>query len=198
MIEQFWQDLRATSGLEAVAVALGITYVLLIVRRNRWGWVAGACSSVIYVWLSARAGLPMQSALQAYYVAMAFYGWYSWTRNAATEGGRVHSWSWRFHLPAAVTIVIISLLSARWLAAETQAAWPKLDSLSTGISLLATWLVARSVLQNWFYWMVADAIAAFLFLQQSHPFTAGLFIAYLLIAVSGYRTWQRRFRLQTR
>ena len=45
--------LRA-NALEAVAVVSGLTYVLLILRRNRWGWVAGALSSCIYVLIAAR------------------------------------------------------------------------------------------------------------------------------------------------
>lgn len=185
-----------TSPLEALAVVTGLIYVVLIARRNRWGWVAGAISSCIYVWLSARAHLPMQSALQAYYVAMAAYGWYSWTRNAADDGGRVYSWPWPRHALAALVIVLASALSARWLAAETQAAWPLIDSLCTGISLLATWLVARSVLQNWLYWIVADTLGVFLFWQQSHPFTAALFGCYMVVATFGFFSWLKRYRQQ--
>ena len=42
---QLQDALRSLSPLEAVAVVTGIAYVLLIMRRNRWGWVAGAISS---------------------------------------------------------------------------------------------------------------------------------------------------------
>lgn len=97
MLQQFWQDLLATSALEFAAVLLGVAYVWLIVRRNRYGWIAGALSSVIYVWLSATARLPMQAVLQAYYVAMSGYGWWSWTRNQRDEQGRVISWTWPRH-----------------------------------------------------------------------------------------------------
>ncbi len=195
-MNETWQALRQVSLLEAVAVVAGLVYVVLIARRNRWGWVAGAVSSSIYVWLAARAQLPMQSALQAYYVAMSAYGWYSWTRNAHDEGGRVYSWRWPRHLLAAVIIVSLSALSAQWLAAETQAAWPLVDSLCTGISLLATWLVARSVLQNWLYWIAADALGVFLFVQQDHPFTAALFGCYMIVAVFGFQAWLKRYRQQ--
>jgi nicotinamide mononucleotide transporter len=196
VIEQIWADLLATSFLEVVAVVTGIAYILLIVRRNRLGWIVGAASSCIYVWLAAQARLPMQSGLQAYYVVMAVYGWFSWTRNQRVQGGRIFHWGWKRHVLAIAVIGIAGVLSARWLAAETHAAWPLLDSLTTGISLLATWLVARSVLENWLYWIVADAVMIFLFTQQGHPFTAGLFAVYLVIATQGYRTWLRQYRAQ--
>ena len=182
--------------LEALAVASGITYVLLIQRRNRWGWVAGALSSCIYVWLSARAHLPMQSVLNGYYVVMAVYGWFSWTRNAEQQEGRIFRWPWWRHVLAAVLIVAATLVSARWLARETGAAWPLLDSLSTWISLLATWLVARSVLENWIYWITADSIMVFLYVQQGYPPSAGLFFSYMVIASFGFRGWLRRYRGQ--
>jgi len=191
-----WQALLQTSPLEIAAIIAGLVYVVLIARRNRWGWVAGALSSSIYVWLAARAQLPMQSLLQGYYVVMAVYGWYSWSRNASAQAGRIYRWPWRRHLLAVGVIVLASALSARWLASETQAAWPLIDSLCTGISLLATWMVARSVLENWLYWIAADTLAVFLFLQQSHPFTAGLFVCYMIVAAFGFHAWLQRYRRQ--
>jgi nicotinamide mononucleotide transporter len=194
--ERLLADIRATTALELIAVAAGLVYIVLIVRRQRLGWIAGAISSCIYVWLSATARLPMQSALQAYYVLMAFYGWTSWTRNQQQQQGRIFSWRPRRHLIAVAAIAVAGVLSARLLASETQAAWPLLDSLSTAVSLLATWMVARSVLQNWLYWIAADVVMVFLFTQQGHPFTAALFVVYLVMAMVGYREWLRLYRQQ--
>ncbi|HEV7431579.1 MAG TPA: nicotinamide mononucleotide transporter family protein, partial [Steroidobacteraceae bacterium] len=101
-------------GQEAFAVVAGLIYVVLILRRNRWGWVAGALSSSVYVLISARARLPMQSLLQAYYVIMAVYGWFSWTRNAQEEGGRIYRWSLRRHLWVALLLLSASAASAQF------------------------------------------------------------------------------------
>jgi nicotinamide mononucleotide transporter len=197
LIVPLQQALRELRPLEVVAVVSGITYVLLILHRQRWGWVAGALSSSIYVLLSARARLPMQSVLQAYYVGMSVYGWISWTRNAAEQGGRIFRWPVRRHLYAVGLIIAASLLSARFLARETGAAWPLLDSLSTWTSFLATWLVARSVLENWLYWIGADIIMVFLFARQGYPFTAGLFLTYMAVSGFGLRGWWQRYRRQS-
>ena len=181
---------------EAIAVAAGLVYVVLILRRNRWGWVAGALSSSIYIVIAARARLPMQSLLQMYYVGMAVYGWFSWKRNAEQEEGRIFRWPLRRHLLVALLILVASAASARVLAAETRAAWPLLDSLATWISLVATWLLARSVLENWVYWIAADLIMVGLFLQQGLQFTAGLFVAYIIVSGLGLRSWLARYRRQ--
>jgi nicotinamide mononucleotide transporter len=194
VIDALLRRLAQTSALEAVAVVLGVIYLLLILKRNRLGWIAGALSSTIYVYLSARAHLPMQSALQAYYVLMAGYGWYSWTRSQSQPDGGITRWPLSHHLLALLLVAVLSLISARWLARETHAAWPYLDSFTTWVSLLATWMVARLKLENWLYWICADAIMAYLFAAQGYAATSGLFLTYMIIASFGYREWRQKFR----
>ena len=196
MIGELFAELRATTLVEAVAAVLGIVYVVLILRRRRAGWIAGAASSLIYVFLSFAARLPMQALLQAWYVAMGVYGWYSWKRNAEQEGGRIRSWPASRHVLPLAAIVVISALSARYLAAGTQAAWPWADSLTTWSSLYATWLVARMQLENWLYWIVIDLLTVFLFGAQGHPLTAGLYLMYLGFAAAGFLSWRRQYRTQ--
>jgi nicotinamide mononucleotide transporter len=193
-MERLWHALAATEPLEAAAVVLGVIYVLLIMKRNRLGWIAGGLSSTIYIYLSARAHLPMQATLQFYYVVMAFYGWWSWTSAQETSGGRIERWPLRLHLIALAAVVVLSLLSAQLLARETHAAWPYLDSFTTWVSLLATWMVTRMKLENWLYWMGADAIMAYLFAMQGYLATSGLFATYLIIAVFGFREWLLKYR----
>jgi nicotinamide mononucleotide transporter len=196
VIATLLRALADTRVPEALAVVLGVVYVLLILKRKRLGWIAGGVSSAIYVYLAARAHLPMQSTLQAYYVVMAFYGWYSWTRAQQHEAPRITRWPLHYHLAAMAAIVLLSFATARWLASETHAAWPRLDSLTTWISLLATWMVARIKLENWLYWITADIVTAFLFAAQGYPVSAGLFLTYLIIAVIGFREWLHQYRRQ--
>jgi nicotinamide mononucleotide transporter len=197
MIAGLVADLRATTALEAVAALLGLVYVTLIVRRRREGWIAGAISSAIYVYLAYAARLPMQALLQAWYVAMGVYGWYSWTRNTEQEGGRIRCWPPARHLAAIAGILLASGLTARLLAAETHAAWPWIDSLTTWTSVFATWLVTRMHLENWLYWMVNDLLTVFLFAAQSHPLTALLYLVFFGFSVAGLRAWRRQYRSQS-
>ncbi len=196
MINQLLESLRQTSLLELLGVALGFAYVLLIVYRRRSGWIAGAASSCIYVYLSLQAKLPMQALLQVFYVVMAAYGWWTWGRNQREEGGRIGRWPWWAHLTGMTVVILASLATARWLGANTTDGWPLLDSLTTWTSVLATWLVARSLLENWFYWMAGDAVSVFLFASQGLVTTSVLFLSYLVMAVLGYRSWLKLQRAQ--
>lgn len=136
----------------------------------------------------------MQATLQAYYVAMSFYGFWKWSSEQGDATLKVTTWPLRAHALAWVGILIASVLTARWLAAETQAAWPLLDSITTWASLLATWLVARVKLENWLYWIATDSVLVFLFVRQEHVFIALLFAAYLVISAFGFVSWLRNYR----
>ncbi len=196
MIDAWRRALHDTSAPEALAVVLGVLYVLLVLKRNRLGWIAGGASSLIYIFLAARAGLPMQSGLNGYYVLMSVYGWRSWSRSERRAPG-IAVWPLRSHLLALLGIATLSALTAHWLQRETHASWPYLDSMTTWISLFATWLVARMKLENWLYWIGTDAVMVFLYSTQGFVFSAGLYLTYMVVATFGFLEWRQKYRLQT-
>jgi len=158
--------------------------------------VAGAISAALAALLAGLRELPMQSALQVFFVGMSVYGWLSWTRSAAQGELPVGLWPYSRHVAAALVVTLLAFLSAQVLAAETKAAWPLLDSLTTGFSLLATWLAARAKLENWLYWIVIDGVLVFLFYVQDLPFLALLNVLFIGIATGGYIAWRRRLHTQ--
>jgi nicotinamide mononucleotide transporter len=171
-IDAIWSGLVATSPAEAASVALGLAYAVLAVGKSRWCWVAGGVSSAIMIYLSLDARLPMQAALQVYYVVISVYGWWHWTRVEESQG---------------------SAMTARWLS-HTQAAWPLLDSLTTWGSLYATWLQARVKLENWLYWICIDSVLGFLFGTQGLYFVALLSVVYLGFSAVGFIRWLKTYR----
>src|ERR1700693_2836562 len=177
-----WAGLLGTSPLEALAVLSSLVYVALAVPRSRWCWVAGGVGSLIYVWLFARARLPMQSLLQVWYVGVAVFGFLRWSHEGTMC---VSLLSWRGHAAGVAVSLLLAVVIARFLAAATQAAWPHLYALSMALSLFATWLTARGKLENWLYWIVIDAVQAWLYAAQGLVFTAFLFLVYLVIASVG-------------
>ena len=159
--------------------------------------MSGGVSSTILVYLFAERRLPMQAALQAYYVAMSFYGFIIWAQEQKQSTARVTTWPARVHLLAWGGILILSACSSRWLAAETGAAWPFLDSVTTWTSLFATWLVVRMKLENWLYWIAIDVVLVYLTGAQKLLFVSLMFAAYLAISVTGFVTWLKTYRAQT-
>lgn len=184
------------AAIEILAFGAGGLYVILAARRNRLCWIPGAVGAALFGVLAAFRGLPMQSGLQVYYVGMSVYGWMNWSRSARDGDLPVSTWSWRGHLLACAALTGISFLTAQWLAAETRAAWPLLDSLTTWFSLFATWLVARAKLENWIYWIIIDGVLVFLCYVQDMRLMALLYAFYVFVAAAGFVGWRRRMQLQ--
>jgi nicotinamide mononucleotide transporter len=173
---------------ELVAVALGFAYVVLAIRQHRACWVAGGASTAIYIAIFIDAGLPLQAALQGVYVAMSVYGWIAWRGDGATP--RPHAWHWARHLIALAAVGAATAAGAPLLAAYAGSAAPVADALGTLASLVATWLLARRIIDTWYWWVVVDTGLAALFASQGLRLTAVLYLAYALLAIAGWRSWR--------
>lgn len=192
MIDALLTAAGALDPWEATAVVLAVAYLLFAVRQNVLCWPAALVSTTIFLFVFAGAKLYMESALQLFYMAMAVYGWHQWTRGGSRGTGvRVSVWPPRVHLKVLGAVVVASLLSGWWLAGWTDAELVYLDSFTTWASLVATFMVARKILENWLYWFVIDALNIYLYVSRELYLTALLFAAYLVIIVFGYVAWRR-------
>ena len=184
--------LGAISVAEALAVGLGVAYLLLAVREKIACWYAAFLSTAISVYVFWDVSLVMESLLNVYYMAMAVYGWLQWRGNTAKQAGlTISTWPLRNHILIIAGVLLATAVSGTLLAANTGASWPFVDSFTTWGSVLTTFMVARKVLENWIYWIVIDATSIFLYLDRGLYLYAGLFVAYLVIAVFGYFGWRR-------
>jgi nicotinamide mononucleotide transporter len=181
---------------EILAALAGVAYVILAARRNRLCWIVGAVSSAFIAVVSALSALPMQASLNVFYVGMSAYGWWSWKRSSAHGEVSVRVWPPAWHIGAMLLALVSSFASARWLATETDAAWPLLDSLTTWFSLLATWLQARAILENWLYWIVIDGVLVFLFYARGKLWLAALNFLFIGIAAASFVAWRRNLHAQ--
>lgn len=193
IIEQF----LATSPWEAAASLLGLAYLLLAVRRNLLCWLCAFISTSIYIALFFQAALYMQVLLNGFYLVMAVYGFIHWRRGRTESGDvRIESWTVSQHARVALLVIIASALNGWVLARWTDSPAPYLDSFVTWGSIVTTWMVARRIIENWLYWIVVDAVAAWLYYGQGLLATTVLFIIYLGIVVRGYFVWRREQTLQ--
>ena len=176
--------------LEITAVIFAILYLILAVKQNILCWIAGIISSVLYFFIMQKAGLYMEAYLQVFYVVMGIYGWSQWSAsNASNPSFIVNTWSKYQHMIAISIILALSLLSGFLLERYTDAALPFLDALVSWGAVVATYMVAKKLLENWIYWFVIDFISIFLFMSRGLFLTSGLFFIYLVIIYFGYMSW---------
>jgi nicotinamide mononucleotide transporter len=186
---------QAYSAAEIIAVAMAILYLLLAIRENIWCWPCAGISTAIYVYLFVEARLYMESALNIFYLAMAIYGWSVWYFGRTAERElAVTVWRLSRHGYALSAIVAASLLSGYLLDRHTDAAFPYLDSLTTWGAIWTTFLVARKVLENWWYWLVIDVASVFIYWSRDLQLTALLFVIYVVMIPFGLLSWSRSRR----
>jgi len=194
MLDRSLSLIAEISGLEAWAVLFAIAYLLLAIRRNIWCWPAAFVSALLSLLLFFQALLYMQAVLQLFYAGMAVYGWHQWRHGGRERHGlQISTWPPRRHAVVIGLILIVSAAFGMGLS-RTEAALPYLDSLTTVAAMVTTYMVAKKVLENWIYWFVIDAAAAYLYAVRGLPLYAALFLFYLVLVVVGFCQWWREWR----
>jgi nicotinamide mononucleotide transporter len=199
---QTFSGFKAMSYWEYLAVLLSAAYLLLAMKQSLWCWPAAFFSTFIYTILFFNGALLMDSLLNVFYMAMAFYGWYSW-RNGLNKSAQqrqalpVKSWSWQLHSRIIAVTLILSVILGFVMDNYTHADFAYLDSFTTCFSVLSTYLVARKVLENWLYWVFIDGISVYLYISKGFYPTAVLFVLYTLMAVWGYMQWRQTLFVDT-
>lgn len=191
-------QLRALSPAEVLAVMAALAYLLLAIRQNRLCWFFALLSTAIYIALFIEAKLYMESLLNGFYFAMALYGWYFWqTGGERNSSVPVTRWRMPVHAAAVAAITAVSLVCGALLDRYSDAAYPYVDSLTTFSAIWATFLVARKVLENWWYWLVIDAVSIFLYWARDLQLTSLLFVAYVALIPFGLVAWTRAYEART-
>ena len=186
-------------NLETLAVALGLSYLLLAMRENSLCWYCAFFSTAIYVYIFGDVSLYMESALNVYYMGMAVYGWLQWQKGGANHSGvEIVRWTAKHHIICILVILIASVISGYLLSVNTDARLPYLDSFTTWASVLTTVMVARKVLENWLYWIVINSVSIYLYIDRDLDQTAAMFTLYLVLSVLGYVVWKKNYVLQDR
>ena len=195
VINTIAHQLLQNSLLELLAVVFAVAYLVLAVRENSLCWYAAGISTLIFLFIFWNVKLYMESGLQIYYLAMAFYGWYQW-RDAQTEtvSLRVSKWRAKQHVVALALIAALTFVTGSLLNSGTDANMPYLDSFTTWASVVTTFMVARKILENWLYWLVIDSVSIYLYLDRELYFTSLLFAIYIVIIFFGWFAWNRSYR----
>jgi nicotinamide mononucleotide transporter len=197
VLGQLVEQAQAQSPPEVIAVVAAILYLGFAIREQIVCWLFAAISTAIYVWLFIEARLYMESALNVFYLVMAGYGWYVWTSgNDDSHKRPVVVWPLKTHLVAIIVVLVLSCASGYWLSEYSDAAFPYIDSLTTWFAIWATFLVARKVLENWWYWLLIDIASVFIYWSRDLQLTSALFVIYVIMIPMGIISWTRSMHEQ--
>ncbi|MCC6938292.1 MAG: nicotinamide mononucleotide transporter [Flavobacteriales bacterium] len=181
--------------LEWSAVALNIGFTILIAIERRIGWLLGFVASVFGVLLYIAQDAWLMAALNAFYAGMGAYGWWSWGR--ASEDQRIITFGFRMHV-LLVSIALVSTVVLFFLMEhfEVPGKYHGMESFITASAMVATWMMSKKALENWFYWTLGDLVAVLYNHWLGYEGYALLNGIYIALAVAGFISWSRKLKGQ--
>ncbi len=189
------ESLNVMTTYEAIAMILAIAYIVLAIKQSLWCWPAAFVSTLIYTILFYDVSLLMDSALNAYYLIMAVYGWYSWKYGGKLEQQEleVSTYGLSKNIQIIIVLSIISLGFGYVMANYTSADFAYVDSFTTVFAVFSTYMLAKKIIENWIYWIVIDIISIYIYIQKGLNLTAVLFMIYTILAFVAYQNWKKEY-----
>jgi nicotinamide mononucleotide transporter len=180
--------------IETLGVCCSLLYLFLEIRQRKALWVVGFVSSAFYVYIFFHAKFYADMGLNIYYLLASVYGWVVWSRKPA-GAGRPAPAIVRLRLPLALALLGVAgvLFSGMSLVLKnyTDSPVPFGDALTTALSVVATWMLAHKIIEQWWVWLFVNALSAALYLYRGLYPTAFLFCCYAVASVAGYYSWKR-------
>ena len=151
----------------------------------------------LYIWIFYQVRLYSDMILQVIYIVLQVYGWAYWLRGGPRESTLPIT---RLSKKQTAFWIVVSGLGTMALgggmAQWTNAALPFWDAAITVMSLVAQWLLARKVLENWPFWITVDVVAIGVYFAKALYITAGLYAVFLGLATWGWMEWKASLRRQ--
>ena len=199
--------------MQIFTLVTGVIYIILEIRQKNLMWVVGIATSLAAMWVFFRQGLYASFGLNTYYLITAFIGLWQWGKDRQKLGTstlkksksakksdktsrkvvptiHLNSLPWKTVLISALFMVAGTFGMAQ-LMQLLENPMSYLDSAVTVMSVVATWWLVRAYIQQWWLWIVADALSTALCISQGMWMMAVLYGAYSLSAIYGYIHWKR-------
>lgn len=177
---------------ETLGFVTGATCVYMVVREDIANFPVGIANNIFLFFVFLDAKIYGDMSLQVVYLALGIHGWRSWLRGkGVSEELRP-----RYLTPrgtvltlvlgvAPATFVLMPILKALGGMATG------LDALTTALSLTAQYLLNRKFIQNWWFWITADVLYIYLYLDRGLQLTAILYAAFVPLCITGLIAWNR-------
>jgi nicotinamide mononucleotide transporter len=183
--------------LEILGVLVGLVYLYLEYNASVYLWIASVIMPAIYLVVFYGAGLYADTAINIYYLGIAVYGWFAWKYSGGERKELPISHITTRHSIAMVVLYVVMQVTislALLHFTDSDVAW--FNGLTSALSIVGMWMLARKWIEQWIVWIVVDILSAALYSHKGLYLTAILYGAYAVIAIFGYMKWQKILKEQ--
>ncbi len=187
------------SYVELIGTLFGLVSVYFASRANILTWGTGIVNEVFLFILFFQVQLYADMFLQIYYLVVTIYGWYRWYSPAMENN--ISKTKMQGKIIIIVAIIIGTLISGflftnidTYLPTyfKIQAAYPYTDSFVMILSIIATILLAKKKIENWYLWIIVDLVCVVLYLKKGVFFLSLEYVIFLGLAVYGLFHWRKK------
>lgn len=180
--------------VEVLGTIFGILYIFFSIKQNIWCWPVGLITSLLYVYVFFISKFYADMGLQVYYVFVSIYGWYFWLyggKKNKTDNLEVTVTDLKLGIILFIVNAVFFVIIAYVLVNFTDSPLPYWDAFTTALSLVATWMLARKIIEHWILWVVVDTVSLALYFYKGLYATVILFTVYTILAIIGYFEWRK-------
>jgi len=179
------------SFLEITGFILAVIGVVLATHQSVFTWIISVFSPIIYIFIFIDSKLYADALLQLFFIFLSVYGFIIWKRKTHTEPLPV-----RFILKKEIPVYVISVISLAFvlyffLSRFTNSDVPLPDSMLTSLSVVATVMTAKKIIENWLVWVVTNSFYVILFCYKNLHLTALLYLLLGIMAIYGFKKWKK-------
>ncbi|MCW3785536.1 nicotinamide riboside transporter PnuC [Plebeiibacterium sediminum] len=179
--------------VEIIGTISGLLFLYLEIKQNKWLWPVGLITSLMYIYVFFAAKLYADMSLQVYYVVISIYGWLLWSQGKSNhkEELPVVSLGRKLYITLFLASVAIYALISYVLVNFTDGAIPYWDAFTTALSIVATWMLAKKILEQWLVWVIVNAVSLGLYIYKGLYPTSVLYFFYMSLSLVGYLQWKK-------
>ena len=194
----------------SVAGIAGVLCVVLVAKGSIWNYVFGLVNVSMYAYISYKASIFGDAALNAlYYLPMQFIGWWQWRKRGASlssseaSGNAVQVNARRFSLKQRMVLAfgcVAAVIACGFLLEHLGDPQPFKDSATTVLSIVAQALMALAFMEQWVLWIITNIISVIMWavcMARGEAHAALMVIMwsfYLLNSINGLRVWLKLSR----
>jgi nicotinamide mononucleotide transporter len=184
-----WIDVNI---IEITGFILAVIYLFLEIKERWPMWIVGIVSSAFYVFIFFQSKIYAQMGLNAYFVLANCYGLYFWKLAPAREKKKLETTHITLEMACILLAIstVLSVFIGYFLDKLTDSPVPYIDAAIAALSVVATWMVARKILEHWYIWIVTDFFSVGLYLYMHLYPTALLYAMYGTMSFWGLVKWR--------
>ena len=206
----YFTGLDLYGWLEIFAMIAGIYYVYLEIRKTRLLWYVCILTSVLNIFVYWHNNYVSMTAIQFYYIVMAFYGIHAFREikeEAVAEYGeeqnptgqkvaiRRFDWktgAWTLAIAIPVYFALAHIIRSY---AETHGgllfpSQPWWDAFIAVGSMVGTFFLSKSYMCQWYVWIVLDSLSIGVFIYSGLYWMALTYLVYIVMSFVGLRNWR--------